>query len=71
MKYLITIGLGMTTGQGGDEVHYPIPIPLEKIHPHPHTQIQQVSNFYPILIPPGNGYNLVPIPVPVFLLLQY
>jgi len=40
--------LGMATGRGGDGFRYPIPIPVKKIHPHLHTQIQRVSNFYPI-----------------------
>jgi len=55
--------LGMATGRDGDEFRYPIPIPAEKIHPHTQTGYQ---TFVLSPSPPGNGYNLVPMPVPVF-----
>ena len=56
---------GYETGRG-DGFRYLIPISIEKIHHHPYTCTQQVSNFCPIPFPPGNGYILVLIHVPIF-----
>ena len=62
--------LGMATGRGGDGFRYPIPIPVKKFIPIPIPKPNGYQTFVSFSSPPGNGYNLVPIPVPV-LLLQY
>ena len=53
----------MATGRGGDGFRYPIPIPHKKLIHIPIPKPNGYQTFFPSPSPPGNGYNLVPIPV--------
>jgi len=62
---IIIISRTDDNGARRDEFRYII------IYTHPHTQIQRYQIFVSTSYPPDNGYNLVPILIPIFLLLQY
>jgi len=66
--FILAIKVGMATGRDGDEFRYLILIPSKKFIPIPKPNGYQTFVSSPS--PPSNEYMLVPIPIPIFLLLN-